>query len=154
MIKQPSIKDNIVSMMSSLCLLYCCCFHVASVMSNSVWPHRRQPTRLPVPGILQARTLEWVGISFSNAWKWKVKMKLLSHVRLLATPWTVEKSNCPIVINRMIYADRHGVVNKWKNEGMIEKRAHTHARKKHLEEKMPSYCNMDVPQRWEFHFAY
>ena len=38
--------------------------------------------------ILQARTLEWVAISFSNAWKWKVKVKLLSHVRLLATPWT------------------------------------------------------------------
>ena len=41
----------------------------------------------PVPGILQARTLEWVAISFSNAWKWKVKVKSLSHVRLLATPW-------------------------------------------------------------------
>ena len=44
--------------------------------------HRRQPTRLPVPGILQARTLEWVAISFSNAWKWKVKVKSLSRVRL------------------------------------------------------------------------
>ena len=41
-----------------------------------------------VPGILQARTLEWVAISFSNAWKWKVKGKLLSRVRLCATPWT------------------------------------------------------------------
>ena len=40
------------------------------------------------PGILQARTLEWVAISFSNAWKWKVKVKSLSHVWLLATPWT------------------------------------------------------------------
>ena len=40
-----------------------------------------------VPGILQARTLEWVAISFPNAWKWKVKVKLLSRVRLLATPW-------------------------------------------------------------------
>ena len=40
------------------------------------------------PGILQARTLEWVAISFSNAGKWKVKVKLLSPVRLLATPWT------------------------------------------------------------------
>ena len=105
-------------------------------MSDSVRPHRRQPTRLPrpwdspgkntgvgchfllqcrkvksesevsqscptlcdpidgsppgspVPGILQARTLEWVAISFSNAWKWKVKVKSLSRVRLLATPWT------------------------------------------------------------------
>ena len=42
----------------------------------------------PIPGILQARTLEWVAISFSNAWKWKVKVKLLSRARLLATPWT------------------------------------------------------------------
>ena len=41
-----------------------------------------------VPGILQARTLEWVAISFSNAWKWKVKVKPLSRVQLLATPWT------------------------------------------------------------------
>ena len=105
-----------------------------SVMSDSVRPHRQQPTRLPgpwdspgkntgvgchfllqcmkmksesevaqscpticnpidssapgspVPGILQARTLEWVAISFSNAWKWRVKF---SHGWLLATPWTV-----------------------------------------------------------------
>ena len=42
----------------------------------------------PVPGILQARTLEWVAISFWSAWKWKVKVKSLSRVRLLATPWT------------------------------------------------------------------
>ena len=41
-----------------------------------------------IPGILQARTLEWVAISFSNAWKWKVKVKSLSRVRLLVTPWT------------------------------------------------------------------
>ena len=46
------------------------------------------PPGSPVPGILQARTLEWVVISFSNAWKWKVKVKSLSHVWLLATPWT------------------------------------------------------------------
>ena len=45
------------------------------------------PPGFPVPGILQARTLEWVAISFSNAWKWKVKVKSLSRVRL-ATPWT------------------------------------------------------------------
>ena len=42
------------------------------------------PPGSPVPGILQARTLEWVAISFSNAWKWKVKVKLLSRVWLLA----------------------------------------------------------------------
>ena len=44
------------------------------------------PPGSPVPGILQARTLDWVAISFSNAWKWKVKVKSLSHVRLFATP--------------------------------------------------------------------
>ena len=46
------------------------------------------PPGSPFPGILQARTLEWVAISFSNARKLKVKVKLLSHVRLLATPWS------------------------------------------------------------------
>ena len=46
------------------------------------------PPGSPVPGILQPRTLEWVAISFSNAWKWKVKVKSLSRVRLFATPWT------------------------------------------------------------------
>ena len=46
------------------------------------------PPGSPVPEILQARTLEWVAISFSNAWKWKEKVKSLSRVRLLATPWT------------------------------------------------------------------
>ena len=46
------------------------------------------PPGSPIPGILQARTLEWVAISFSNAGKWKVKVKSLSRVRLLATPWT------------------------------------------------------------------
>ena len=105
-------------------------------MSDSVRPHRWQPTRLPRPwdspgrntgvgchfflqcmkvksesevaqscltlsdpmdcslpgssarGIFQARTLEWVAISFSNAWKWKVNVKSLSRVRLFKTPWT------------------------------------------------------------------
>ena len=51
-------------------------------------PIDRSPRGSSVPEILQARTLEWVAISFSNAWKWKVKVKSLSHARLLATPWT------------------------------------------------------------------
>ena len=46
------------------------------------------PPGSPVPGILKARTLEWVAIAFFNAWKWKVKVKSLSRARLLATPWT------------------------------------------------------------------
>ena len=51
-------------------------------------PKDGSPPGSPVPGILQARTLEWVATSFSNAWKWKVKAKSLSRVRLPATPWT------------------------------------------------------------------
>ena len=51
-------------------------------------PIESSPPGSPVPGILQARTLEWVAISFSNEWKWKVKVKSLSRVWLPATPWT------------------------------------------------------------------
>ena len=51
-------------------------------------PIGSSPPGSPTPGILQARTLEWVAISFSSAWKWKVKVKSLSRVRLFATPWT------------------------------------------------------------------
>ena len=51
-------------------------------------PRDGSPPCSPVPGILQARTLEWAAISFSNAWKWKEKVKSLSRVRLPATPWT------------------------------------------------------------------
>ena len=51
-------------------------------------PRDGSPPGSPIPGILQARTLEWVAISFSNVWKWKVKVKLLSRVWLFATPWT------------------------------------------------------------------
>ena len=51
-------------------------------------PIDSSPLGSPILGILWARTLEWVAISFSNAWKWKVKVKSLSCVQLLATPWT------------------------------------------------------------------
>ena len=75
----------------------------------------------PVPGILQARTLEWVAISFSNAWKWKVKVKSPSHVWLLATPWTAayqappsmgfsRKSigvGCHCLLQRVLYTSSH-----------------------------------------------
>ena len=55
------------------------------------------PPGSPVPGILQARTLEWVAISFSNAWKWKVKVKSLSGVQLLVTPWTAASQAPPFM---------------------------------------------------------
>ena len=65
----------------SLLLLLLNCF-------SHVWLCATSPLGSSVPGILQARTLEWVAISFSSAWKWKVKVKPLGHARLLATPWT------------------------------------------------------------------
>ena len=69
--------------------------HVAAAAAKSLQscptlcdPIDGSPPGSPIPGILQARTLEWVAISFSNAWKWKVKGKSLSCVWLLATLWT------------------------------------------------------------------
>ena len=59
--------------------------HLCLTLCN---PIDGSPPGSPVPGILQARTLEWVAISFSNAWKRKVKVKSLSCIRLFATPWT------------------------------------------------------------------
>ena len=76
-------------------------------MSDSVQPHRRQPTRLPVPGILRARILEWVAISFSNAWKWKVKVKSLCRAWLSATPWTATHQAPPSMgVSRQEYWSR------------------------------------------------
>ena len=82
------------SKISEKILVFCCSekvcwkyqFTAAAATAKSLQPC---PTLCdPVPGILQARTLEWVAVSFSNAWKWKVKVKLLSHVWLFLTPWT------------------------------------------------------------------
>ena len=64
----------------------------------TLWdPRDGSPPGSPVPGILQARTLEWVAISLSNAWKWKVKVKLLSCVWLLVTPWTAAYQAPPLM---------------------------------------------------------
>ena len=98
-------EDDVIS--HSLGFLSASCFPVclyplrlfiSAAAAAAAKPHQLCPTLCdpidgsppgsPVPGVLQARTLEWVAISFSNAWKWKVKVKSLSRVRLLATPWT------------------------------------------------------------------
>ena len=55
------------------------------------------PSGSPIPGILQARILEWVAISFSSTWKWKVKVKSLSRVWLLVTPWAAAYQASPSV---------------------------------------------------------
>ena len=66
------------------------CVRFCNLMDNS-------PPGSPIPGILQARTLEWVAISFSNAWEWRVKLNSLSHVQLYETPWTVAYQAPPSV---------------------------------------------------------
>ena len=70
-------------------------FRCAAAAKSCQWcptvcdPRDGSPPGSPVPGILQARILEWIAISFPNAWKWKGKVKSLSRVPLFVTPWTV-----------------------------------------------------------------
>ena len=85
--------DQITSFPAKFYLLSAAAAAAAVAKSLQSWPTLcnsmdGSPPGSPVPGILQARTLEWVAISFSNASKWKVKVKSLSRVRLLATPRT------------------------------------------------------------------
>ena len=77
-------------------------FYLAAAAAKSLQPCPTlcdpidgSPPGSPVPGILQARTLEWVAISFSNAWKWKVRVKSLICAGLLATPWTAASQAPP-----------------------------------------------------------
>ena len=77
-------------------------------------PIDRRPPGSPIPGILQARTLEWVAISFSNAWKWKVKGKSLSRVQVLATPWTTAYRAFPSMgFSRQEYWGRVPLPSPW-----------------------------------------
>ena len=82
---QKTLTINCENISLQLLLLLLSCF-------SRVWlcetPIDGSPPGSSVSAILQARTLEWVAISFSSAWKWKVKVRLLSRVRLLATSWT------------------------------------------------------------------
>ena len=80
--------------------VYICIFMAAAAKSLQLCPTQRDPIDgsprgSTVPGILQARTLEWVAISFFNAWKWKAEVKLLSHVWLFVTPWTAAYQASP-----------------------------------------------------------
>ena len=81
--RRPSFQDEDDDTSLLLLLLL-----VAQSCPTLCDPIDSSPPGSPIPGILQARTLEWVAISFSHASKWKVKVKSLSRVRLLATPWT------------------------------------------------------------------
>ena len=83
------LLSQIIHLLPPLCTMYVCISFAKSLQSCPTLcdPTVGSPPGSPVPGILQARTLEWVAISFSSAWKWKVKGKSLSCVRLFATPW-------------------------------------------------------------------
>ena len=89
------------------------------------------PPGSPIPGIVQARALEWVAISFSNAWKWKMKVKLLSRVRLLATPWTAAyQALLPMGFSRQEYwsgvplpsPKLYIIIHKWMEENKPKSR--------------------------------
>ena len=96
------------------------------------------PLGSTVPGILQARTLEWVAISFSNAWKWKVKGKSLSRVWLLATPWTAAyQAPPPMGFSKQEY---------W--SGLPLPSLHPHASKlilNILQARLQQYVNCELP---------
>ena len=78
--------------------------YAAAAKSLQSCPLDGSPPGSPVPGILQARTLEGVAISFSNAWKWKVKVKSLSRVWLFSTPWTAAyQAPLPMGFSRQDY---------------------------------------------------
>ena len=100
-IRQGDIMEKLLVMIiSSNCSPEC---DAAAAKSLQLCPTLCDPTDgsplgSPVPGILQARTLEWVAISFSNAWKWKVKVKSLSRARLLGTPWTAAYQAPPSMV--------------------------------------------------------
>ena len=79
---QPNINRHVKNGAAKLQLSHFSCVRLCCD------PIDGSPPGSPVPGILQARTQEWVAISFSNAWKWKVKVKSLSRVRPSVTPWT------------------------------------------------------------------
>ena len=84
----------------------------------------------PIPGILQARTLEWVTISFSNAWKWNVKVKSPSRVRLLATPWTAAYQAPPSMgFSRQEYWSGVPLPSPITNLDIIKKQKHYFANK-------------------------
>ena len=81
-------NENLYPHKNLYMIIYLCSAKSLQSFPTLCDPIDGSPPGSPVPGILQARTLEWVAISFSNASKWKVKVKSLSRVWLLATPWT------------------------------------------------------------------
>ena len=107
-----SIETNNLKCVFLFCMSLFSLFHcsVAAAAAKSLQscptlcdPIDGSPPGPAIPGILQASTLEWVVISFSSAWKWKVKVKSLSHVWLLATPWTAHQAPPSVGFSRQEY---------------------------------------------------
>ena len=94
-IESVMLSDHLILFCLLLLLMSAAAAKLLQLCPTLCDPWDGSPPGSPVPGILKARTLEWVAISFSNAWKWKVKMKSLSHVRLWATPWTTAHQALP-----------------------------------------------------------
>jgi len=106
------------------------------------------PTGSAVLGILQARTLEWVAISFSNVWKWKVKVKSLSCVQLLATPWTAAyQGPLPMGFSRQEYwsgvplSSPFSPITSWQID--LETMETVHEIKRHLLVGKKAVTNLD-----------
>ena len=86
-----NLQIRILVLVTDLLLIAAAAGGKSLQLCPTLWdPIDGSPPGSCVPGILQARTLEWVAISFSNACKWKVKVKSLSRVQLLVTPWTAD----------------------------------------------------------------
>ena len=110
------------------------------------------PPGSPVPGILQARTLEWVAISFSNAWKWKVKVKSLSRVRVFETPWTAAyQAPRSMGFSRQEYWSEVPLPSPMTNLDSILKSRHiTLPTKAHLVKALVLFCALACILFWIF----
>jgi len=121
----------------------------------TLWdPMDGSPPGSPVPEILQARTLEWVAISFSKAWKWKVKVKSLSRVRLLAIPWTAAYQAAPSMgFSRQEYWSGVPLPSLMTNiDSILKSRDITLPTKVHLVKAMVFRVVMDVVWMWELDY--
>ena len=114
----------------------------AAAKSHQLWPTLcnpidGSPPGSSIPGILQARTLEWVAIPFSNAWKWKVKVKSLSQVWVSVTPWTAAYQAPPSMgVSRQEYWSGSPVPSlKWKLDNLYQSRLQLRKNTNHLNKR-------------------
>ena len=134
-------SGTVKTVMESFLMLLCICalVHLEQSLKEASWegaaaaamscqscptlcdPIDGSPPGSPVPGTLQARILEWVAISFSNAWKWKVTVKSLSRVWLLATPWTAAYQAPPSMgFSRQEYWSGGAIALAWEGDSQLK----------------------------------